>query len=46
MVYPLVGLGVGSIFSRARVGTVVLLCYVSAQLAAHVLLSTHAVNVP
>ena len=45
MEYPLVGFGLGSIFSRARVGTVVLLCYVSAQLAAHVLLNTHAVNV-
>ena len=53
MEYPLVGFGLGSIFSRsrawadhrARVGIVVLLGYISAQLAAHVLLNLHVVNV-
>jgi hypothetical protein len=45
MEYPLVGFGLGSIFSRSRLGLAVLLVYTSAQLAAHVLLNLHVVNV-
>ena len=53
MEYPLVGFGLGAILARskagtdhrARVGIVVLLGYISAQLAAHVLLNLHVVNV-
>jgi hypothetical protein len=52
MEYPLVGFALGSIRARAksgtarrpRVGTVVLLGYVSAQLGAHILLNVSAVN--
>jgi hypothetical protein len=50
--YPLMGFALGSILAgskagtalRARVGTVVLLGYMSAQLAAHILLNLPAVN--
>ena len=39
------GFGLGSIFSRSRMAIGVLLVYASAQLAAHVMLNLHVVNV-
>jgi hypothetical protein len=52
MEYPLMGFGLGSIIARAkswadhrtRVGVIALLTYMSAQLAAHVLLNLQVVN--
>ena len=49
--YPLVGFGIGSLVARstgwtghhARIGAISLLCYVAAQLAAHIVLNLLAV---
>jgi hypothetical protein len=49
--YPLVGVGIGSLVARstrwtghARIGVISFLCYVAAQVAAHVVLNLQAVN--